>query len=125
LSKNSPKKTAERLPSDGSVSPFDTSPDILAGGSGGGTGTAEQQPKFLSFALENVDLSLLPELKPGQAVEFVEESETAIAAIRDGKSIGRVPRSHRKQIRDLISRGGYSAMIEDVSHETVRVRVTE
>lgn len=121
------KKHGDRLPSDGSVSPFNTSPDILAGGAGGGggTGTAEQEPSTLAFALERVVLSLLPELKPGQAVAFSEESATAIAAIRSGKTIGYVPRSHRKQIKDLIGRGGFTAVIEDVSHETVRVRVTE
>ena len=126
MSKNSPKKFGDRLPSDGSVSPFDTSPDIRAGGGGGGgTGTAEEEPKVLAFALERVVLSLLPELKPGQAVEFTEESATAIAAIRNGKTIGYVPRSHRQQIKDVLGRGGYTAVIEDVSHETVRVRVTE
>ena len=123
MSKNSPKKTGDRLPSDGGISPFNTSPDIRAGG--GGTGTAEEETKILCFALERVVLSLLPELKAGQKVDFTKESATAIAATRNGKTIGYVPRSHRQQLKDVLGRGGYTAVIEDVSHEKVRVRVTE
>ena len=127
MSKNSPKKSGDRLPSDGGISPFNTSPDIRTGGGGGGggTGTAEEDPKVLAFALERVVLSLLPELKAGQEVEFAEESATSIAATRGGKTIGYVPRSHRQAIKDVLGRGGFTAVIEDVSHETVRVRVTE
>lgn len=126
MSKNSPKRFGDRLPSDGGISPFNTSPDIrTGGGGGGGAGTAEEDPKVLAFALERVVLSLLAELKAGQEVEFAEESATSIAATRGGKTIGYVPRSHRRAIKDVLGRGGYTAVIEDVSHETVRVRVTE
>ena len=34
-------------------------------------------------------------------------------------------KADRKQIKDVIGRGVYSAMIEDISHEKVRVRVIE
>ena len=125
MSKNSPKRQGDRLPSDGSVSPLKTSPDILSGGDGGGTSTDEPEPSTLAFALEKVVLSLLPELKPGQAIEFAVESQTAIAATRGGKTIGYVPRNYLNRVKDVISRGGYSAMIETSLHETVRVRVTK
>ena len=126
MSKNSPKKHGDRLPSDGGISPFEISPDILAGGAGDdSTGTAEQEAPALAFALERVVLSLLPELKAGQAIEFTEESGTATAAIRNGKVIGYVPRSYQKRVKEAVGRAGYAAMIEDVSHEAVRVRVTE
>lgn len=123
MSKNSPKTQGNRLPSDGGVSPFDISSDITGGGGGGGVDTAELESTALAFALERVVLSLLPELKPGQKVDFNEESETGIATTRNGKTIGYVPRNYLMQIKAAISRGQYSAMIEDISHETVRVRV--
>lgn len=120
MSKNSPKRGSDRLPSDGSVSPFDSSPAIREG-SGGGAGTAEATT--FSFTLERVVLSLLAGLKPGQAVEFVEESVTAVSASRSGQAIGYVPQVYRERVKGAVEHG-YSAAIEDVSHETVRVRVT-
>ena len=126
MSKNSPKKQGDRLPGDGSLSPFNTSPDIKGGGGGGGgADTAEQEPSTLAFALEQVVMSVLPELQAGQSIEFAEESAAVIAATRNGKTIGYVPRGFRHRIKEAISRGGYTAMIEDISHESIRVRVTE
>lgn len=124
MSKNSTKRAGDRLPSDGSISPFDTSPDIKMGG-GGGEPDAVEGSKDLAFALERVVLSLLPELKAGQGIEFMEESPTTIAATRNGEIIGYVPRSYRQPIKDVLVRGKYAAMIEDVPHESIRVRVTE
>lgn len=125
MSKNSPKRGGSRLPSDGSISPHEVSPAIRGGGSGGaagGTGTVEKETTF-SFALERIVLPLLSELKPGQAVEFDAQSAT-IAAVRRGKTIGYVPRAYSNRVKSAMELGGYSAQVEDVSHETVRVRVT-
>src|SRR3954465_8977211 len=114
MSKNSPKSGGRRLPSDGSISPHEVSPAIREGGGGGGGGsgteTIEKETTF-SFALERVVLSLLAELKPGQAIEFNEESETTIAAVRRGKVIGYVPRAYTKRVKALMEQGPYAAEV--------------
>jgi hypothetical protein len=128
MSKNSPKKGSDRLPSDGSISPHEVSPAIREGGGGGGGGgagteTVEKETTF-SFTLDRVVLPQLSELRPGQAIEFSEESATTIATVRLGKTIGYVPATYLKRVKAVMEGGSYSAEVEDVSHERVWVRVT-
>lgn len=125
MSKNSPKQQVHRLPSDGSVSPREISPALQGGGGGGagGGGATEDGTRTFSFALDRAERSALATLKPGEAVAFAEESKSDIAVRRKGRTVGYVPRGALKRVRSVMANGGYSAEIEDISHESARVRV--
>jgi hypothetical protein len=123
VGKNSPKSKISGGSSDGAVDVFGLSPE-LGGGAGGAGGDRSPDPATFSFPLDKPALALLDQLVVGQAVEFVREAETAIAAAVDGQTIGFVPAAYRAKVAALLARGGYTAVIEDIAHHTVRVRVT-
>jgi hypothetical protein len=121
VGKNSPKSRVSGGCSDGAIDVFGLSP-ALGGGAGGDTSSPEDT--FLSFPLENVDLSLLDQMTVGQPVDLVPEAESRIAATTSGRTIGYVPGAYRMKVAAVLRQGAYSALIEDIAHHTVRVRVT-
>jgi hypothetical protein len=123
VGKNSPKSKVSGGCSDGAADVFGLSPE-LGGGAGVGGGDATPNSTTFSFPLDKPVLALLSQLIVGQAVEFAREAETRIAATVGGQTIGFVPAAYRARVAALLARGGYSAVIEDFAHHTVRVRVT-
>ena len=123
MGKNSPKSKVSGGCSDGAVDVFGLSAE-LGGGGGGGGGRSSETTTF-SFPLDNPVLALLGKLVAGQEVEFLREAVSAIAATVEGETIGFVPAAFRARVAAVLARGGYTAVIEDVAHHTVRVRVTE
>jgi hypothetical protein len=123
VGKNSPKSKVSGGCSDGAVDVFGLSP-VLGGGSGGASGDREPDATTFSFPLDKPVLALLGQLILGQVVEFVREVGTGIAATVGSQTIGFVPAAYRARVAALLARGGYAAVIEDISHHSVRVRVT-
>lgn len=123
VGKNSPKSKVSGGCSDGAVDVFGLSPE-LGGGGGGAGGDGTPAATTFSFPLDKPALALLGQLIVGQAVEFVREAGASIAATVGGQTIGFVPAAYRARVAALLAQGGYSAVIEDIAHHTVRVRVT-
>jgi hypothetical protein len=123
VGKNSPKSKVSGGCSDGAVDVFGLSPE-LGSGAGGAGGDRSPDATTFSFPLDKPVLALVNQLVVGQAVEFVQEAGTSIAATVGGQTIGFVPAAYRARVTALLARGGYSAVIEDIAHHTVRVRVT-
>jgi len=121
VGKNSPKSKVSGGCSDGAVDVFGISPE-LGGGGGGGDGSSETTS--FSFPLDKPVLVLLGKLVVGQEVEFMREAGSAIAATVGGEKIGFVPASFRTRVAAVLARGGYTAVVEDIAHHSVRVRVT-
>lgn len=120
MGKNSPKSKVSGECSDGAVDVFGLSAEL----GGGGEGDRSLETTSFSFPLDKPVLALLGKLVAGQEVEFVSEAGAAIAATVGGETIGFVPASFRARVAALLARGGYTAVIEDIAHHSVRVRVT-
>jgi hypothetical protein len=117
VGKNSPKSKVSGGCSDGAVDVFGLSAEL-------GGGDRSLVTTSFSFPLDKPVLALLGKLVAGQEVEFVSEAGAAIAATVGGETIGFVPASFRARVAAVLARGGYTAVIEDIAHHSVRVRVT-
>ncbi len=124
MGKNAPKSMASGGRSDGAVDVFGLSPELSGGGAGAGDGPASGEDAILSFPLDRVDLDLLPRLTVGQFVVLVREAGSNIAVTDGERTIGHVPAAYRSKVGAVIRRGDYSALIEDIAHHMVRVRVS-
>lgn len=123
VGKNSPKSKVSGGCSDGAVDVFGLSPE-LGGGGGGGAGDRSAEPTSFSFMLEKPVLALVARLLVGQEVEFSREAGTSIAARVAGVIIGYVPTQFRSRVAAVLAREAYTAVIQDIAHHTVRLRVT-
>jgi hypothetical protein len=123
VGKNSSKSKVSGGCSDGAIDVFGLSPELSGTGNveAGGSGSAEDTT--LSFPLERLVLALLPQLTVGQVVFLVRETGSNIAVTNGDHTIGYVPTAYRSKVGVVIRRGDYSALIEDIAHHMVRVRV--
>lgn len=123
MGKNSPKSRVSGGCSDGAVDVFGLSPDLKVGG-GAGPGGGAPSPEAFSFTLDKPVLAALAELLIGQEVEFDRDRDPAIAVLASGVVVGFVPAATRRKVASVLARGQYLAVIEDIAHHTIRVRVT-
>ncbi|WP_182849573.1 hypothetical protein [Tautonia rosea] len=123
VGKNSPRSKVSGGCSDGAVDIFGLSTE-LGGGGGATAGAPSTETTSFSFALEKPVLALLPRLLIGQEVVFSREQAGAIAARAFDQVIGFVPVAFRSRVSSVLDREGYIAVVEDIAHHTIRVRVT-
>jgi hypothetical protein len=123
VGKNSPKSKVSGGSSDGAVDVFGLSPEMGGTDAVGGNDRSTDSTAF-SFPLDKPVLALLGRLLVGQAVEFVRETQSAIHAKVGDQLIGYVPAAYRSRVAVVLVHRSYSALIEDIAHHTIRVRVT-
>lgn len=121
VAKNSPRSKVNGECSDGAVDVFGLPPELRGGA---GDGDRSRDDVAFSFLLERPNLVLLGQLMVGQVVGFVRDAGSSIAATVDGQVIGFVPAAYRSRVSAILAPPGYSAMIQDIAHHMVRVRVT-
>jgi len=119
MPKYAKRPPAERRSTGGGVSPLGLSQALLEAVASKAEETDGQQ---VTFALEDVDPSVLDALELGQGIEF-ERKGRRLLALAKGRTIGSVPSRVAKRLKPVLADGRYRAFVHDVSDGKVWVTV--